>query len=100
MDVYDPDNLPLNETLWDEPRFVHKTHWGFYSWPKEMYLYAPSNQQPELNRKREELNDVEKEIYDTFNDEKFIDKLIHYLSLEEFRGATGRINFRRTILFL
>uniref|UniRef100_A0A8C7ZN05 Proteasome activator complex subunit 4 n=1 Tax=Oryzias sinensis TaxID=183150 RepID=A0A8C7ZN05_9TELE len=39
---YDSNNLPLSQEQWDSLQFVEKTHWGYYSWPREMMIYAAS----------------------------------------------------------
>lgn len=31
---YDSNNLPLTEEQWDMQRYVEKTHWGYYTWPR------------------------------------------------------------------
>ena len=95
---YDSQELPRNEMDWDKPRFVHKTHYGFYTWPKNMEVYAPSNQQPKLDRSESELNEIEKEIYNFFNNQKNVDKLIEFLSLEENKGR-DKFNAARFIMF-
>ena len=33
---YDADKVPKTEAEWKEKNFVHKTHFGYYSWPSEM----------------------------------------------------------------
>ena len=63
-----------------------------------MSIYAPSDQQPRLDRSREELNDVEKEIHDFFMDSSNVDKLVGFLSLEEHKGK-DRFDARRFALF-
>ena len=95
---YDSQELPRNEKDWDKPRYVHKTHYGFYTWPQNMQVYAPSNQQPKLDRSESELNDVEREIYKFFYSQKNIDKLIEFLSLEENKGR-DKFNAARFIMF-
>ena len=95
---YNSEELPKNAIDWDKPRFVHKTHYGFYTWPKDMEMYAPHNEQPKLDRDESELNDVEKEIYQFFNQQKNVDKLIEFLSLEENKGR-DKFSAARFIMF-
>ena len=33
---YDAEKLPKTEEDWRLKNFVHKTHFGYYSWPAEM----------------------------------------------------------------
>lgn len=82
---YDLATLPRNQKEWDEPRFTHKTE-GFFGWSPNFSVYAPSAQQPPLNRKREELSEAEQIIYDFFANKANIDKLIGFWSLEEKKG--------------
>lgn len=56
-------------------------------------MYAPNVQQPKLDRKRDELNDHEKIIYDFFSDSENVNKLIEFWSLEEKKGKE---KFNRT----
>merc|ERR1719273_635584 len=83
---YNSSDLPKNAIDWDKPRFVHKTHYGFYAWPKNMQIYAPHNKQPKLDRDESEMNEVEREIYQFFDEQTNVDKLIEFLSLEENKG--------------
>ncbi len=49
-------------------------------------VYAPTDKQPKLGRKLEELTDEEKPIYEFFSQEQLVDKLINFLTLEENKG--------------
>lgn len=51
-----------------------------------MYAYAPSKDQPKLDRSLEELPDNEVPIYKFFTTQESVDKLIKFLSLEENKG--------------
>lgn len=68
--------------------FVHKTHLGFYAWPKVMEIYAPEDQQPLLPEKHsvDSLKPEEREIVLFFEVEANVEKLIHFLSLEDRKG--------------
>ena len=37
---YDADKVPRNEQEWRDKNFVHKTHFGYYSWPAEMKVVS------------------------------------------------------------
>lgn len=93
---YELDNLPRNQKQWDEPKFVHKTE-GFFGWSPNFCVYAPSAQQPKLNRSRDELSSTEKIIYDFFANKSNIDKLVTFWSLEEKKGKE---KFNRSRSFL
>ncbi|XP_030051703.1 proteasome activator complex subunit 4 isoform X1 [Microcaecilia unicolor] len=95
---YDSANLPKTKEKWQSCCFVEKTHWGYYTWPKEMLVYAPAEQQPKLGRTREEMSEAEQIIYDHFSDPKFVDQLIKFLSLEDRKGK-DKFNPRRFCLF-
>ncbi|XP_071746308.1 LOW QUALITY PROTEIN: proteasome activator complex subunit 4 [Lepeophtheirus salmonis] len=79
---YDPSNLPDSEEQWDRPKYVHKTHYGYNIWPKDMTVYAPYAQQPKLDRSRDELTEREKIFFDFFMDQGNIDKFIHFNTIE------------------
>jgi len=65
---------------------VHKTHWGFYCWPQKMLAYSPSEEQPALSRKYEDLSLEEKPIFECFTSETFLKKFMNFLVLEESKG--------------
>ncbi len=95
---YDPAKVPKNQSEWDEKRFVHKTHYGYYKWPKMMKVYAPSQEQPRLNRPLGDLDESEAIVYSFFSSEAKVDKLIGFLSLEEHKGF-DRFDARRFCMF-
>lgn len=93
---YTLDTLPRNQQDWDEPRFVHKTV-GFFGWAPNFTVYAPSAEQPPLNRKHDELSSAERIIYNFFANRSNIDKLVTFWSLEEKKGLE---KFNRSRSFL
>ncbi|KAJ9582853.1 hypothetical protein L9F63_022812, partial [Diploptera punctata] len=95
---YSMDAWPLNAEEWDKPRYIHKPYHGYYCWPKEVEVYAPTSEQPPLDRKHSDLTAEEKEVDIFFSDKKNIDKLIEYLSLEEKKGK-DKFNGYRFIMF-
>ncbi|XP_077865747.1 proteasome activator complex subunit 4-like [Saccoglossus kowalevskii] len=95
---YDTKNIPKTKEQWEKCVMIEKTHWGYYTWPKPMYMYAPPSEQPKLGRSRDELSQGEQMIYDCFINQDFVDKFIGYLSLEEKKGK-DRFNNRKFILF-
>ncbi|XP_047183780.1 proteasome activator complex subunit 4B-like isoform X2 [Scophthalmus maximus] len=94
---YDSDNLPLCQERWDSQHFVEKTHWGYYSWPREMMIHAAS-EKPKDDLLYEEMSEGEKIIFEYFSDPEFIDQLIEFLSLEDRKGKDS-FNPRRFCLF-
>ncbi|XP_057375631.1 proteasome activator complex subunit 4-like [Daphnia carinata] len=94
---YQGKRLPKTVEEWNQPRFVHKTHFGFYSWPKVMEIYAPEDQQPSLPEKTTIglLTPGEKEIFSFFESDANIEKFVHFLSLEDRKGKDkfGAIRF-------
>eukprot|EP00094_Tigriopus_californicus_P000230 TCALIF_00223-PA protein Name:"Similar to psme4 Proteasome activator complex subunit 4 (Xenopus laevis)" AED:0.06 eAED:0.06 QI:66/0.84/0.71/1/0.84/0.85/14/306/1826 len=95
---YDPKRVPKSAAEWDEPRYVHKTHFGYYSWPKRMMIYAPSSAQPKLRRTRDELSEGEKPVFDFFSDASNVEQMVTFLSLEECKGR-DKFDPRRFSLF-
>jgi proteasome activator subunit 4 len=89
---YDSKNFPKSQEQWDEPHYLFKTN-GFFGWTNKVEVYAPSAQQPKLDRSYNELSEHEKAFYDFFNDSKNVDKLIEFWSLEEKKG---REKFQRS----
>nr|XP_054604918.1 proteasome activator complex subunit 4B-like [Nothobranchius furzeri] len=119
---YESPNLPLSQELWDSLHYVEKTHWGYYSWPREMMIYAAS-EKPQDDLPYEEMSEVgaantkplslasllelqtctcvkqgEKIIFEYFSDPDFVEQLMEFLSLEERKGKDS-FNPRRFCLF-
>jgi proteasome activator subunit 4 len=86
---YNSATLPSNALEWDEPRYIHKSYVGFYAWPCELEVYAPTSEQPSFEEAG--LTDQEREIVAFFGDQQNVDKFVGYLSLE---GKKGRDKFR------
>ncbi|KAJ8385476.1 hypothetical protein AAFF_G00185720 [Aldrovandia affinis] len=95
---YNSSSLPRSQEEWDVCRFVEKTHWGYYSWPRKLMLYAPLEEQPKQGMTREEMTEREQIIYDYFSDPVFIEQLIKFLSLEDRKGK-DKFSPRRFCLF-
>uniref|UniRef100_A0A8C9TJ04 Proteasome activator subunit 4 n=1 Tax=Scleropages formosus TaxID=113540 RepID=A0A8C9TJ04_SCLFO len=93
---YDSSHLPRSQQDWERCRFVEKTHWGYYGWPKLM-MYCPSEKTMQCIT-RKEMCEREQIIYDHFSDSVFIDQLIRFLSLEDRKGK-DKFNPRRFCLF-
>ncbi|XP_058840319.1 proteasome activator complex subunit 4B-like [Topomyia yanbarensis] len=82
---YDLEKVPKNQEEWDQPRYMYKTD-GFFGWSNNFTVYAPSQDQPKLDRSLEEMNESEKIIFQFFNVQENVDKLIKFWSLEEKKG--------------
>ncbi|KAL3050189.1 hypothetical protein OYC64_012265 [Pagothenia borchgrevinki] len=95
---YDSSSLPRTQKDWDACVFVEKTHWGYYSWPRKLMIYAPLEEQPKQNLTREEMTEREQIIFDHFSDPVFINQFIEFLSLEERKGK-DKFSPRRFCLF-
>lgn len=84
--LYNSQTVPKTAQHWDELRFVHDMHSGYYAWPKKLEVYVPSGEQPTAAKRMNDLSEQEKEIYNFFNDNDNITLLIKYLSMEEKKG--------------
>lgn len=82
---YDIEKAPRNQREWDEPRYSFRSN-GFFGWPAEYRVYAPSAQQPNLDRGADEMGEVHRVIYEFFMDRGNIERLTHFWSLEEKKG--------------
>lgn len=65
---------------------------------RQLQIYAPSGDQPALDRKLKELTDAEKEVDLFFSDQNNVDRLIEFLALEEKKGK-DKFNGFRFIMF-
>lgn len=84
--LYDSKTIPKNSEEWDQPRYVHSQSIGYYTWPKVVKTYAPSCDQPSINKRWNSLTDEEKEIYDFFNSPNNLEQFIKFFSMEEKKG--------------
>ena len=95
---YAEANWPKDKEQWNQPNFVHKTHFGYYYWPEVMLVYGPDDMQPKLDRKIEEMPVHEQEVFKFLHDEKNLEKLIKFLSLEENKGK-DKFDSRRFLMW-
>ncbi|XP_050071762.1 proteasome activator complex subunit 4A-like [Anopheles maculipalpis] len=82
---YDVAKVPKNQEEWDEPRYMYTSE-GCFGWTKSFKVYAPSAEQPKLNRTVDEMNEHERTIFEFFNQQENIDTLVRFWSLEEKKG--------------
>ena len=83
---YDSENKTDSADKFNNTRFIDKTHWGYYCWPKQLKTYAKHEMQPKLDRDRSELEPAEVPVYDGFTDPDFVSQLVSYLCLENEKG--------------
>lgn len=94
--LYDINTVPRNQVEWDEPKYSHKKE-GFFGWSSSFSVYAPSDQQPNIDRTRDQMTVSEQIIFDFFSVKSNFDKLIAFWSLEEKKGKE---KFNRSRAFL
>lgn len=84
--IYSTENIPKSAEQWEERVFIHDQITGYYSWPKELIVHAPSSKQKSVMSRKDNMTDIEKEIYTFFKNESNLSELIRYLSLEDRKG--------------
>lgn len=67
-------------------RYIHDQYTGYYAWPKKVEVYDSPSKQETASKRMNNLTEMEKYIYDFFNNADNIKKLIKFLSLEEKKG--------------
>ncbi|XP_068618966.1 proteasome activator complex subunit 4-like isoform X2 [Battus philenor] len=80
------ERAPLTDEEWDKP-FLRNTSYGFYSWPERLTVAAPSSEQycfTEL--KVEDMEEGERHLFEFFNDDANVDRLVAFLTVEEKKG--------------
>lgn len=82
---YNVELLPRNQEMWDRPIYIHKTN-GYFGWSNNLTTYAANSLQPNINRSRAEMTEIEQEFFDFFSNDKKVDKYIEYMTLEENKG--------------
>lgn len=95
---YDRSRWPDTKEKHDNLPYVHKTFFGWYCWPSVMQVHAPFGAQPKLDRAVEEMNDVERAVFEFFSDEKRVDQMMEFFCLEEEKGK-DKFDSRRFTLF-
>ena len=93
-----PEEKPDTNEKFAKTKFIDKTHWGYYCWPKKLKTYASYEKQPNLDRQQSELQPAEIPIYDSFNDENFVKQLVTFLCLENEKGK-DKFDFKRMDMF-
>ena len=83
---YMAENWPKDRDAWNRPSFVHKTHYGYYFWPRRMLVYAPEWEQPALDRQPKDMEPEERCFLQFFSEPERVARLIELLSLEEHKG--------------
>ncbi|KAG7241635.1 hypothetical protein INR49_025411 [Caranx melampygus] len=86
---YNSSSLPRTQQDWDQCVFVEKTHWGYYSWPKKLLMYAPLEEQPKQDLARDDMTEREQIIFDHFSDPVFINQFIEFLSSRTAKAKTS-----------
>lgn len=94
---YNSQTTPKTNQEWDKPRYLHCNDFGFYAWPKNLKIYAPSYDQPNFDFRFNNLSQQEKEIIDFFN-EANVEILIKYYSMEE-KNEKDKFNILRYLVF-
>ena len=95
---YSDMNRPRTALHYDAPRYIHKTYVGFYVWPRQKVLYAPSCEQPVLDRVPADMADPELLIYTFFTEPDKVAKFFTFLTLEDKKGR-DRFSVERFGLF-
>jgi len=81
--IYAPENFPITKEDWNKPNYVHKTHWGYYKWPKNFQVYGPESDQPSVDRSVEDMKPEEKHLFQVFHNQDMVDEIVRFFSLEE-----------------
>uniref|UniRef100_A0A182QSD1 Proteasome activator complex subunit 4 C-terminal domain-containing protein n=1 Tax=Anopheles farauti TaxID=69004 RepID=A0A182QSD1_9DIPT len=82
---YDLAKVPKSQAEWDEPRYMYTSE-GCFGWTQGFKMYAPSAEQPKLDRTLEEMSEHERTILEFFEQQENVDTLIRFWSLEEKKG--------------
>ena len=53
---------------------------------RNMEVYAPYEEQPQVKRSRNDLSEREQPIYDALMDQEYVKKFVSFLALEENKG--------------
>lgn len=55
---------------------------------RKLLVYAPANEQVNVNRTFEELDEIERSVVEILSDEDFVDKLCSLMSIDEKKDET------------
>ncbi|CAH0756348.1 unnamed protein product [Diatraea saccharalis] len=80
------NQVPATDEEWDRPWLRNSTY-GFYAWPEKLVVAAPIKEQLQSSDLRpEEMEEGERYLYEFFNDQANVDKLVAFLTVEEKKG--------------
>lgn len=96
--LYDSKTIPKDAEAWEQSRFLHDHSTGFYAWPKKLEIYAPSEDQPNIDKRFSNLTEEEQEIYSFFSNAGNLEQFIKYFSMEEKKGK-DQFNAYKFLLF-
>lgn len=86
------------EEIWKSTPFIFKPYVGFYCYPKEGIKVIDFDNEPRVDRRRDDLSPGEQAVYDFFDSQENVDKLMKFLSLEEKKGS-DKFNTKRFQMF-
>ncbi|CAH0400452.1 unnamed protein product [Chilo suppressalis] len=77
---------PANDEEWDRPWLRNSTY-GFYTWPEKLVVAAPISEQLQSSDLRpEDMEEGERHLYEFFDEQANVDKLVAFLTVEEKKG--------------
>ncbi|KAF9405402.1 hypothetical protein HW555_013842 [Spodoptera exigua] len=83
---------------WDQP-WLRNSMFGFYAWPEKLEIAAPSSKQVfSSDLAPEAMEEGERHLYEFFNNEDNVNKLVAFLTVEEKKGK-DKFNGVRFSLF-
>lgn len=84
--VWAEDAAPRTDEDWDRP-WLRNPAMGFYGWPDEIQVSAPSSRQTFSSDLRpEDMEEGERCIHEFFDDDANVDRLVAFLTVEEKKG--------------
>ncbi|XP_074105098.1 proteasome activator complex subunit 4 [Cotesia typhae] len=95
---YHYESRPMTEEQWNQDRFVHERHVGFYTKANKVEVYASPPNQPNFDPQFPEFTESERLIDNFFSEPSNIEKLIKFNSIEERKGK-DKFNLTRALLY-
>ncbi|XP_035449064.2 proteasome activator complex subunit 4B isoform X2 [Spodoptera frugiperda] len=96
--IWSDERVYKTDEEWDQP-WLRNSMYGFYAWPEKLEIAAPASEQVySSDLAPEDMEEGERHLYEFFNNEDNVNKLVAFLTVEEKKGK-DKFNGVRFSLF-
>ena len=96
---YDPKNATISEEDFNKRLTFDRTYLGFTSWPEKVFIYAPHDQQPPLDRSFASMSEHSQLLHSFLWSEEKLQKFVEFGRHDGKKGKPDAFNRqRKTVL--